>query len=360
MPQALLPLVPDGATTINDRISLVRENGEWTYFYGVDPIFRHPETDRSSFRMFTAQLICQGACRQSDVVSAFGVSPNSVKRSVKKFRETGIASFFAPRAVRGATVMTDEITRRAQGLLERGQSRIEVAAELLIKSDMLRKAINQGRLQEPAVSTSLEPPQLSPPPSEVSDKSDRSGADASAEMGVACTRPAERVLAALGVLHGAPTKFEACRDVYFGGVLCGLPALAQNGLFEHLHTAFKSLTGYYTTLQVVTLLASMALCRIKTVKQLQYAAPGELGKLIGLDRIPEVRCLRKKLSQLSAGDAPEQWAGLLSRQWFEAAPELAGTLYVDGHVRLYHGSRTELPRRYVSRQRLCLRGTTDY
>ncbi len=41
-------------------------------------------------------------------------------------------------------------------------------------------------------------------------------------------------------------------------------------------------------------------------------------------------------------------------------PELAGTLYVDGHVRLYHGKKTELPRRYVSRQRLCLRGTTDY
>jgi hypothetical protein len=40
--------------------------------------------------------------------------------------------------------------------------------------------------------------------------------------------------------------------------------------------------------------------------------------------------------------------------------ELAGTLYVDGHVRLYHGRLTKLPRRYVSRQRLCLRGTTDY
>jgi len=360
LPQALLPLVPDGATTINDRISIVRENGEWTYFYGVDPIFRHPETDRRSFRMFTAQLICQGACRQSDVVRACGVSANSVKRSVKKFREEGIASFFEPRAVRGATVMTDEITRRAQELLERGHSRNEVATELGIKSDTLRKAIKQGRLREPPLSTTLEHPQVSPPPDEASDKSDRSEADASTEMGVACTRPGDRVLAALGVLHGAPTQFEACRDVSFGGVLCGLPALAQNGLFEHLHTAFPSLTGYYTTLQVVTLLAYMALCRIKTAEQLQYAAPGELGKLMGLDRVPEVRCLRKKLSQLSAGNAPEQWAGLLSRQWFEAAPELAGTLYVDGHVRLYHGKQTELPRRYVSRQRLCLRGTTDY
>ena len=44
----------------------------------------------------------------------------------------------------------------------------------------------------------------------------------------------------------------------------------------------------------------------------------------------------------------------------KSAPELAGALYVDGHVRLYHGNQTALPKRYVSRQRLCLRGTTDY
>jgi hypothetical protein len=85
-----------------------------------------------------------------------------------------------------------------------------------------------------------------------------------------------------------------------------------------------------------------------------------LGKLLGLDRVPEVRCLRKKLAQLSQGNAPEQWAGLLSRQWLAADPQRAGTLYVDGHVRLYHGKQTELPKRYVARQRLCLRGTTDY
>jgi hypothetical protein len=66
------------------------------------------------------------------------------------------------------------------------------------------------------------------------------------------------------------------------------------------------------------------------------------------------------VAQLSEGNAPQEWAGLLSHQWLQAEPELAGTLYVDGHVRLYHGKQTQLPRRYVSRQRLCLRGTTDY
>ena len=104
-------------------------------------------------------------------------------------------------------------------------------------------------------------------------------ADASAEMGVACTRPGERVLAALGVLQGAPTQFEAGRDVSFGGVLCGLPALAQNGLFEHLHTSFPSLAGYYTTLQVVTLLAHMALCRIKTANGCACAGPPTIGSM---------------------------------------------------------------------------------
>jgi len=305
--------------------------------------------------MFTAQLACQGVCRQSDIVRTFGVSTNSVKRSVKKYREEGIEGFYQPRKRRGATVMTDDVTVRAQEQLSCGCSRRQVADQVGVRYDTLRKAINQGRLREPSRSETTASPQQ-----EASDKSQRSVTDASAEMGIACTRPEERVLAAVGMLQGAPTRFEDCRDVSFGGVLCALPALAANGLFEHLQKTFPSLGGYYTTLQVVTLLAYMALCRIKTVEQLQYEAPGELGKLMGLDRVPEVRCLRNKMIQLSEGNAPEEWAGLLSHQWLQTDPELAGTLYVDGHVRLYHGKQTQLPRRYVSRQRLCLRGTTDY
>ncbi|MHC4406913.1 MAG: putative transposase [Planctomycetota bacterium] len=368
MPQALLPLVPDGATRINDTISVVRELGEWTYFYGVDPIFRHPDEDRRSFRMFTAQLVCQGACKQTDIIRTFGVSANSVKRSVKKCRQQGIAAFYQPRKGRGPTVMTDEVTTRAQELLGGGCSRNEVARQLDVQYETLRKAINQGRLHEPprsqdhasASTEVLAVADVPDQPGQACDKSERILADASAEMGIACTRPEERVLAAFGMLQGAPTRFEVCRDVSFGGVLCALPALAQNGLFEHLETSFPTLGGYYTTVQVVTVLAYMGLCRIKTVEQLQYEAPGELGKLLGLDRVPEVRCLRYKLAELCAGSAAEEWAGLLSRQWMQDNPELAGTLYVDGHVRLYHGQQTKLPRRYVARQRLCLRGTSDY
>jgi hypothetical protein len=327
------------------------QDGQWTYFCGINPVFSHGEQDRKSFRMFTAQLICQGLCKQSDIIRVFGVSRSSVKRSVKKYETGGIQSFFAPRAKRsGGTVLNQDVLAKAQEWLNLGQSRQEVAKQLGIKYDTLRKAINQGRLSEPYLNAKTH----------CSDKSQRSVDDASASMGTACTRPDERVLASFGMLDGASTRFEPCRDVSFGGVLCALPALVANGLFRHIDVCFKPLSGYYTTLQILILLAYMALCRIKAVEQLQYRSPGELGKLLGLDRIPEVRCLRNKLTLLSDDDAPDKWAALLSRDWLEQSPELAGNLYVDGHVRVYHGSATKLPRRFVSRQRLCLRGITDY
>ncbi|MGP0069959.1 MAG: putative transposase, partial [Isosphaeraceae bacterium] len=200
---------------------------------------------------------------------------------------------------RGASVMTPEVTAQAQQLLGAGQSRKEVAEQLGLKVDTLRKAIQQGRLTElrplgPGESVPENAP--APPPPTAADKSTRAVEDAAAEMGTACTRPDERVPAAFGVLDGAPTRFETCRDVSFGGVLCALPALAANGLFQHIHDCLPKLRGYYSTLHVIVLLAHMALCRIKTVEQLQYQPPGELGKLLGLDRVPEVRCLRRKLA----------------------------------------------------------------
>lgn len=362
MPQALLPLIPDGASPINDRISVTRQDGQWTYFCGIAPVFQHAEDDRKSFGMFTAQLCCQGACTQAEIIHTFGVSKNSVLRSVKKYRTEGNAGFFQPRRGRGASVITKKVVAEAEKLLTLGHDRRQTAKALNVPYETLRKAIQQGRVREPGVAEQTSPSPPASPAAAATDKSARSDADAAAgeAMGIACTRPCERVMAALGRLpEGAPTEFESCRDVSHGGVLCALPALAENGLFDHLH-ALPVLSGLYAKLHVIVLLAYMALCRFKAVERLQSESPGELGKLMGLDRVPEVRCLRMKIAQLSRDDAPAVWAGVLSKRWMDQKPEWAGTLYVDGHVRLYHGKKTKLPRRYVSRQRLCLRGTTDY
>lgn len=260
MSQAILPLIPDGATPITDKLSVIKKDSRWIYFHGWDPIFSHGEDEIETFRMFTAQLICHGVCRNKDIVRAFAVSSRSVIRSVKKYREGGHHAFYAKRKQRGGTVITEEVKEKAHVLFLQGLTRQEVANELDIPNDTLRKAINDGRVIEMKKSAK----------SVASDKSTRSKEDASMEMGTACTRPDERVLSALGLLQSAPTCFEPCRDVSFGGVLCSLPALACNGLFSHIEECFKDLKGYYTTIQILILLAYMALCRIKTVEQLRY------------------------------------------------------------------------------------------
>src|SRR5262249_17150466 len=77
--------------------------------------------------------------------------------------------------------------------------------------------------------------------------------------------------------------------------------------------------GFYPLESIFLLLALMALARIPSLEALRYVAPGEWGKLIGLDRIPEVRTLRQKVSELCCerGRA-ERWRGMLDKQWMES------------------------------------------
>ena len=192
-------------------------------------------------------------------------------------------------------------------------------------------------------------------------KSQRSVADEQAALGVATTRLEDRLLASLGKLQAAAIQFEAVTDVPKGGVLCALPALLALGLLHHSREVFSLPSGYYPLETIFLSIGLLALARVQSLEALRYEPPGEWGKLLGLDRIPEVRTLRTKLDLLcQEPQRVREWSGTLAREWMEAQPQSAGTLYIDGHVRVYNGELTPLPRRYVARQRLCLRGTTEY
>jgi len=171
----------------------------------------------------------------------------------------------------------------------------------------------------------------------------------------------DRVAASVGMLHGAAIEFERVQDVPDGGVLLALPALLLLGLLSKSREIFSMSEGFYPLESIFLVLALMALGRIPSLEALRYEAPGEWGKLIGLDRIPEVRTMRQKITELCAEPGnTERWSTALAKQWMAEEPESAGVFYADGHVRVYHGKLTDLPRRYVARERLCLRGTTDY
>lgn len=144
------------------------------------------------------------------------------------------------------------------------------------------------------------------------------------------------------------------------GVLLALPGLLSGGLLKYCDENFRLPKGYYALESLMVILAFVALLRIKSLEKVRYCDTGELGRMVGLDRIPEVKTLRRKIEYLSANGNPERWEKQLATYWMEQHPDLAGTLYVDGHVRVYHGGQTQLPKRYVSREKLCLRGITDW
>jgi prepilin-type processing-associated H-X9-DG protein len=104
----------------------------------------------------------------------------------------------------------------------------------------------------------------------------------------------------------------------------------------------------------------MALARLKSIEALRYYAPGEWGKLLGLDRAPEVRTLRVKVKTLADQNQAFSWSSELCKEWMADAPQEAAVLYVDGHVRVYYGNTKQLPKHYIARERLCLSATADY
>jgi hypothetical protein len=148
MPQIQMPFFPHGATELTSHLAFECREGLVTYFYGHLPVFTHEEKDIRTFRMITSQFIVNGAVKQAQVIRAFGLPARTVKRYVKLYREKGTAGFFQEPGRRGAAVLTDDVLKEAQGLLDEGLGRNVVAARIGIKANTLAKAIHAGRLHE--------------------------------------------------------------------------------------------------------------------------------------------------------------------------------------------------------------------
>ena len=176
-------------------------------------------------------------------------------------------------------------------------------------------------------------------------------------IGVAATRIEDRVFAALG-LQNAVISFASCESVEYGGVLFLLPFLLANGLLSYKKYYSERLSGYYDFDSTLLTVAFMYLCRIKSIEQLKHHSPGEMGKLLGLDRRPEARCLRGMIKELSVQERASEWNAHLSEDWINK--EDTSIYYIDGHVQVYHGHLANLGKKHVSRQKLCLPGMVEF
>jgi hypothetical protein len=58
-----------------------------------------------------------------------------------------------------------------------------------------------------------------------------------------------------------------------------------------------------------------------------------LGRVLGLDRAPEVKTIRRKLGELAAAGRAEQLQMAIARHHAAARPDQLGFFYIDGHTR---------------------------
>ena len=294
--QTILPIIPADSTIINNTLTVTKKKGEWTYHLSLWPMYNHKEEDQRSFRLVCALLLNAGICRQCELVKTFGIQRRRLNRAQKQLRKNGISSFFRKSKGRtGGHIFTSEMIRRAQELLHQGLSRGEAAKELGIEYSTFSKAISSKRLIEAEEEDGT-----------FTTQSQRALEDVQAaeKMGTACTQTGKRIAASFGLTDGVETKFRKCLDVPNGGVLCALPALLENGLLSRVNQ-LGSFEGYYSVAHILLVLSFMLLSRIENIEQLRKIQPGEFGKLIGIDRIPEARCLRSKMKVMTEDSRAE-------------------------------------------------------
>jgi hypothetical protein len=133
------------------------------------------------------------------------------------------------------------------------------------------------------------------------------------------------------------------------GLLLGLPALAGTGLLECAHTVYGEFpNGFYSLDTMLCESVFRALLGAARAECTARIDPPALGRVLGLDRSPEVKTIRRKIRLLAEAGRAGDWIAAMARRHVQARPEQAAVCYVDGHVRAYQGTRkiakTHVPR----------------
>lgn len=361
--QLSLAVPPPIARIVSPRLAILLDDQQLVAYNCADPIYVCRRDDADGIRLAAGMFSYLKLAGVQALAEALGMSRETVRRNRKLFAKGGEEAVRSlPRGPKGSHKLTGTVLSRAQRHLDRGWPVRRAAKEVGLSEGTLRRAIRQGRLRR------MVEPRVGRPPrdrtlrtEEMSSPSERAQEDQAGEQGVAVKRTEERALACSGKMGEAIPRFQAVEAVSGAGVLLALSALLEQGLIEVTEQVFGALrNGFFGLRPVVLTLAFMALLRIKSPEQLTGHAPGELGLLLGLDRVPEVKTLRRKLAEMGKRGQARQFHQRLAERWAEAEPEQLGLLYLDGHVRPYHGRTHKLPKHHVQQRGRPMPGTQDF
>ena len=358
--QHRMPLLPDDAEMVSQHLAAGHRDGVLTFFNASGPIFTCRAADASAVRFAAAVLTSPALslATPSEIARVLGRHRNRVHEYRKRYREGGAAALEVKRrGPRGPSKFKGPRLARAQTYLNAGTSNRTVAERVGVSEFTIRTALKDQRLVRPARRHDAAQETETTP----STPRQRSDVDATCPGGVAVKRDVDRALAQGGKLAEAMPQFEPAESVANAGVLVALPALLGQGLVDVGQDVYGALkNGYFGLASTLLAFGLMALMRIKSIEGLSTHSPGEFGCVLGLDRAPEMKTARRKLAELAGRGRALEFARAFSERWAKEAPDALGYLYLDGHVRPYHGRTLVLPKTHVPRRRLCMPTTTDY
>ena len=151
-------------------------------------------------------------------------------------------------------------------------------------------------------------------------------------------RTGDRCMARLGLIDDAAPLFGNHAELPRAGVLLVVPVLQAHGALGVFARLFGSIgPAFYGLRTTVLSLVLLALLRIKRPENVKEYSPEQLGRLLGLDRVAEVKTLRRKLTVLAERGQGHALMHELARLRLEQNEDRVAFLYLDGHVREYSG-----------------------
>jgi transposase len=390
---ALPSPAPSNTVVINARCSLRIEADQRVIVVSGLPVHHYRAEDAVAEAYAMVFLVESGFAQQTDVARAFARSVRTIRRYQESYAHGGMAALGREEGWRrGRRRIPGKRLRSIEMLKSQGMSNRAIAQRLGVTEKAIRKLVGPSKPVEsaqlalPAMTTAAEKPRATGVPfdtrvGEEKDRATQSAEEKTADRDPllvpeaanddepvplsldhdASDRTLDRQLAYLGLLDDAAPLFGEGSSVPGVGVLLALPCLVESGLFRITRKLYGEIgPAFYGLRTTLLTLLLMALLRIKRPEHLKEKDPATFGRLLGLDRAPEVKTLRRRLTRLAAQHSAEQLGAELARVRVDQRGHLMGFLYVDGHVRAYHGQRPISSNAYVARRHLAMPASTDY
>jgi transposase len=340
--QLPLPLLPAGAAGIAPGVGLLAgEDGGLVSVHGL-ATFAWDAGDEAGRRLAAVQLVRLRAASQGQVAEAFGVDPATIWRWDQAVASGGVAGLVpARRGPKGASKLTPALAARIAELDAAGKTLRQIAAATGVSTFTVRAALGRVRPggQIPAAAGGGA--------GQGSVPEQRDGERAAADellpvLPDPVARGGERALARQGLLgEGAGPVFAPGARYPLAGLLLALPAVEATGLLGCAREVYGRLRdGYYGLAATLLTLVFLALAGEPRAEGATRVPPAALGRVLGLDRSPEVKTIRRKLGELAAAGKAADLIMALARRHAAARPDALGFLYIDGHARAYYGTRT--------------------